>query len=653
MADVNDAPVVGRVVDTVAGVPCDPPLQWLDAVDLVAVISRFYDLLKLRRGLLDELNVFPVPDGDTGTNMASTVQAVCESLDGEVPVVDMPAGDMAAVDGAAVDGAAVDRAAGDMQRICHAIAHASLMGARGNSGVILSQILRGVVHAIGATERADGAVMAQALMDGASSAYASVGRPVEGTILTVAREAAEAAVAASNAGAGLSMVMRGARDAAVGAVARSPQLLPVLADAGVVDAGGAGLVLLFDAAVDIIDRRFRVGPDGGNSDVDVDVDVDMEVRWGLNAGRVRVDTANCRPPEPLAPHRSGNASPAAGGLAGGQYEVMFLLHSNQVDAQRMDVFGQAWDAMGDSVVIVGGPGPGGAGLWNCHIHTDDIGAAIEAALEVGRPTQIRVTDLAAQVAGSRQFEQANDVDSGVDADVAVSAGSAVVGAGSTGVATAVVAVANGAGLVDIMRAQGASEVVVGGQGANPSTAQLVAAVHACSAESVVVLPNNPNIVAVANQVADALGDGEPEVIVVPTRSVVAGLAALAVCGPGVTAADNVIAMQAAADAVVAAEVTTAMRASHCDVGPIAVGDWLGISDGVVRAVGDDAAVVMAQLAGELVESHHELVTLFVGRGADDSVTTAVVGVLADVHPQLDVEVHHGGQPLYPYLIGIE
>ncbi len=312
----------------------------------------------------------------------------------------------------------------------------------------------------------------------------------------------------------------------------------------------------------------------------------------------------------------------------GRYEVMFLLTSDEVDADAVDAFGRAWDAIGDSVVVVGGSGPDGGGLWNCHIHTDDVGAAIEASLDVGRPSGIRVTDLSAQVPDAP-----------------------LVAAGS--VASAVVAVANGEGLMRIMRAQGASQVVEGGQGANPSTAQLVSAVRACRAQSVVILPDNRNIVAVADQVASVVGDGPAHVVVVPTTSVVAGLAALAAFDPAASATVNAVAMTEAAEGVVAAEVTRALRASHCDVGPIAAGDWLGITDGVVEVVGDDLGTVVTSLVGRVLQDHHELVTLFVGADADDHVTSTIERTLADVHPQLDVEVHHGGQPLYPYLIGIE
>lgn len=595
MSDVHDGPVMD--------VPPDTPLHRLGEPDLVEVIRRYAHALEMHRGLLDELNVFPVPDGDTGSNMASTVWAVCESLDGSLPV-----------DESLVQTATSLQAATSLQVTCRTIAHASLMGARGNSGVILSQILRGITDTLGAAGKVDAAAVASALMAGATSAYGAVGRPVEGTILTVAREAAEAAMEASNAGAELALVVRRARDAASSAVARSPQLLPALAEAGVVDAGGAGLALLFDAVVDVVDRR-PVGELAAAG-----VGVDLVARWGLVAGAgfgaglgAGADVGAC------ATDGSGTR---------GRFEVMFLLTSDEVDADAVDAFGRAWDAIGDSVVVVGGSEPDGRGLWNCHIHTDDIGAAIEASLNVGRPSGIRVTDLSAQMP---------------DAPL-VAAGSET---------SAVVAVANGEGLMRIMRAQGASQVVEGGQGANPSTAQLVSAVRACRAQSVVILPDNRNIVAVADQVASVVGDGPAHVVVVPTTSVVAGLAALAAFDPDVSATVNAGAMTEAAEGVVAAEVTRALRASHCDVGPIVAGDWLGITDGVVEVVGDDLGTVVTGLVGRVLQDHHELVTLFVGAGADDHVTSTIERTLADVHPQLDVEVHHGGQPLYPYLIGIE
>ena len=299
---------------------------------------------------------------------------------------------------------------------------------------------------------------------------------------------------------------------------------------------------------------------------------------------------------------------------------MFLLEAPDAAVPELR---RAWDAVGDSIAVVGGEG-----LWNCHIHTDDIGAAVEAGIEAGRPRQIRVTDLAGQVAEQAWVTEA---------------------AGSGERTTAVVAVATGDGLRDLFTSLGAT-VVPGGQSMNPSTAELLAAVESTAAPEVVVLPNNGNIVAVAEQL-DALTGSS--VRVVPSRSVPEGLAALLALDRRLGLEENAKAMAEAVAGVVAGEVTEAVRDSRCDAGPITAGDWLGIGPGgieVVEGGPTDAAIALIEaLAGDTAE----LVTILEGEGAQPSDTARITAWLAEHRPDLEFEVHRGGQPLYPYLLGIE
>jgi dihydroxyacetone kinase-like predicted kinase len=289
-----------------------------------------------------------------------------------------------------------------------------------------------------------------------------------------------------------------------------------------------------------------------------------------------------------------------------------------------------WAGIGDSIVVVGGDG-----LWNCHIHTDDIGASIDAANEIGRPRNIRVTDLLEQVEEERWVREAEP-----DTSPAV----------RREVATAVVAVATGDGIRRIFHSLGVQSVVTGGQSMNPSTAQLLEAVEAAPAPEVVILPNNKNIIPVAEQV-DALTD--KVVRVVKTRGVTEGFAALLAYDPDADVAGNAEGMQAAADNVVAGEVTQAVRASSFDGGPIAEGDWLGIArDGIKVALPTLPDAVTA-LLDVLVTDDHEIVTLIEGEGSGAGATRHVTEWLGEHRPDVAVEVHHGGQPLYPYLIGIE
>ena len=536
--------------------------------DLRATVTVFRDALRAHQARINRLNVYPVPDGDTGTNMALTLESVVAEL-AEAP--------------------------SDMAGTCAAIAHGSLMGARGNSGVILSQILRGVTAACAPRDAIDGPVLAEGLVAAAEGAYGAVGRPVEGTILTVVRELSEAAKTAAAEGMSLVAVLEAARDAGQRALDRTPELLPVLKEAGVVDAGGAGLLLLVDAALHVAD------------------------------GRV-LPVVDTHEPVLLVAHGKPTTmhDDAVGEL---RYEVMYLLEAGDV---AIPAFKQVWAGIGDSIVVVGGDG-----LWNCHIHTDDIGAAIEAALDCGRPRNIRITDLHEQVEEEAWVRAAEPVPGTLEFPA---------------VATAVVAVATGDGVRRIFHSLGVQRVVTGGQSMNPSTAQLLEAVEAAPAPEVVVLPNNKNLIAVAEQV-DALTD--KAVRVLRTRSVTEGFAALLAYDPDAAVDANAETMQTAADHVVAGEVTRAVRASVFDGGPIAEGDWMGIDHDGIRVVAKGLADSVTALLDVLVTDEHEIVTLIEGEGSSLADTRRVTDWLAEQRPDVDVEVHHGGQPLYPYLIGIE
>lgn len=541
-------------------------LTSLSPADLTRAVTTYAELLRAQRDVINRLNVYPVPDGDTGTNMTLTLESV---------VADVTA-----------LGTEVT-----MSELCRAIAQGSLMGARGNSGVILSQMLRGLIQGfsdepIDATQLAAGLVRADVL------ARQAVARPVEGTILSVARAAAEGAAGARDTSS-LESVVHGARDAAHEALARTPDQLPVLKQAGVVDSGGTGLVLWFDALCHV------VAGDPLPETPDVDALADLPL---------------------LHEAHEANVSEL-------KYEVMFLLDA---DDEKMSAFRDAWNFLGDSIVIVGGDG-----LYNCHIHSDDVGASIEAALDVGRPRQIRVTDLSEQVIEERWVREAH-----VLPDVEV----------TPAPTTAVVAVVVGEGVGRIFQTLGVRALVKGGQSMNPSTAELVEAVRETGSRQVIILPNNRNIRAVAENV-DALVD--VEVRVVATDSVVEGFAALLSYDPDAGAEENQRTMTTSAQNVLAGEVTRAVRDTHTDVGDVKVGDWIGLGAGGVVAVADNVEDVSAALLTALVRDHHELLTIIEGEGSSKEATRAVRAFVAENFPQMCVEVHHGGQPLYPYLFGVE
>jgi DAK2 domain fusion protein YloV len=361
----------------------------------------------------------------------------------------------------------------------------------------------------------------------------------------------------------------------------------------VVDAGGQGFTLLLDAFLEVVDGRPIPAP---------------------------ADRA--------APHIV-EAHAAHGDVSALRYEVMYLLDAAD---GTIPAFKSAWASLGDSIVVVGGDG-----LWNCHVHTDDIGGAVEAGIEAGRPRNIRVTDLLEQVEEESWVAEATAV-------------APIVHAPEDMVETAVVAIAVGDGVRRLLASLGVQEIVAGGQSMNPSTAQILEAVERSPSDSVIVLPNNKNIVAVARQV-DALTP--KSVAVVPTHSVVEALAALLGYDPDAELAVNTTALAESVARVTAGEVTRSVRDTVAECGPIRKGDWIAIGPEGICVATDSAAEAAFALVDALITDDSEIVTVLVGADARAAETQRVREHLAFAHPGVEFEVHDGGQPLYPYLIGVE
>ena len=567
------------------------PLQRLAPVDLAAAMTAYRDALRLHQEAINRLNVYPVPDGDTGTNMALTVESVVAELE-SVPGLSPSNGGGSNGGGPA------------MAEVCRAVAHGSLMGARGNSGVILSQLLRGFTGVVADADAVSGPVLSEALAAASDSARQAVLRPVEGTILTVARAAGEGAGEAVQTGAGLVDVLDGARNKAADALAHTPEQLPVLARAGVVDAGGCGYLLMLDALLNVTDGRplpEAPAPSPGAMPLG-----DSQGAW-------------------RAPERPPPAD-VEGGL---RYEVMYLLEAPD---DTIGAFKEVWAGIGDSIVVVGGDG-----LWNCHIHTNDVGGAVEAALDAGRPRNIMVTDLAEQAEEERWVREGS----------LGPAGGEPIGSPPR---TAVVAVANGEGVGRIFRSLGVHHLIPGGQSMNPSTAQILDVVEKVDSPEVVLLPNNENIHPVGLQVVELAGK---PVRMVPTSGIVEGFAALLEYDPEAGAEENARSMAASACRVVAGEVTRAVRDAPGPQGLIHAGDWIGLSREGIEVVDDSLVGATCALLEKLLGAGHELVTLIEGEGAGVAETRPVIEWLNEHHPAVAVEVHHGGQPLYQYLISIE
>lgn len=564
-------------------------LEEFGADALRHTVIAFRDTMKRHASGINRLNVYPVPDGDTGTNMARTLDAVVTELEG---------------------------ASTELDTTCEAISHGSLMGARGNSGVILSQILRGLSSTLKTAKTSGAQRVAEALKSASSAAYEAVLKPIEGTILTVVRETADAAVKAADEGASLAVMLRAARAAGRKALDNTPELLPVLKDAGVVDAGGAGFMLFMDSAVHIVDGEPLPEP---NYD----------------------DGPTAEQLEKVALRTSTDGSVDVSEL---RYEVMFLLN---LEDTKLKKFKNSWGEIGDSIVVVGGDG-----LYNCHIHTNDIGAAVEAPLLVGGiPSKIRITDLFEEMA-----EEHAQRDAGLGAPVEILTGSKSGRSGSRQsalppVTCAVVAIASGDGLAELFGQMGVHGVVTGGQTMNPSTQELLDAVEHMNATQVVILPNNKNIIPVANKIDELT---KKDVRVVPTCSMPEALAALVAYDPEASAEHNGSQMSRAASSVSTGEITQAVRDTNSDAGQVKAGDFIGLvrGDGVV-AVAQTLDAVCRDLLAKLITQERELLTIIYGDGATPQSTESLIAHVSEKYPQITCEVHFGGQPLYQYLFGVE
>ncbi|HEY5031207.1 MAG TPA: DAK2 domain-containing protein [Actinomycetes bacterium] len=532
----------------------------LQALAVRAWCRDALDALGRAREEIDALNVYPVPDGDTGTNLYLTMESAIEELDAR------PSDD-------------------DLPRMLRALAHGALLGARGNSGVILSQLVRAaaeVLSAAGDDRQKD--TFALALRKAADAAYAAVAHPVEGTILTVARAAADAAHAeAAKADSALAHVVRAAAAAAHEALDRTPSMLEPLRLAGVVDAGGRGLTVLLDSLVRAVTGEHPMS----------------------------------QPPRVAVPQPRQSTEPEQPD-DGPAFEVMYLL---EADDAATSTLRSALEPLGDSLLVVGGDG-----LWNVHVHVDDVGAAVEAGIRAGRPYRIKVTHFGEQVVRMR--------------------------ARGRDVGRAVVAFAPGEGLAALVRQCGAL-VVLGGPGNRPATRDVLEAIQAAHAPEVVVLPNDADTVPVAEAAAEYARAGGLRVAVIPTRASVQVLAALAVHDAGRRYEDDVVSMTAAARATRTGSVTTAVREALTSVGVCRPGDVLGLIEGDVVSIGDDVEASGEGVLDRMLMSGGELVTLLLGVEAATDLADRLERHLAQTHPEVEVLVHAGGQQHYPLLVGVE
>jgi DAK2 domain fusion protein YloV len=525
----------------------------LDALrELVGAASASLDLSRQR---IDDLNVYPVPDGDTGTNLSLTVRGIAEALE--------------------------STQASDRASLVRETSRAALMSARGNSGVILSQIVRGAAEVLGDAEPIDATAAAQAFRAASDEAYRAVRKPVEGTMLTVVREMADEAEQKAAETSDPLAVLAAAVRRGEEAVERTPEQLDVLREAGVVDAGGAGLV---------------------------------ELVRGIASAAAGEPLGEPPPTEELsvqAVHQE---------LSRYRYCTTFVIEGEALDAATLET---ELERLGDSLLVVGDPS-----ALKVHVHTDDPGAALSLGTRAGSIEGVEIADM------HRQTEQREE-----------RLLEPLPGGGSRSTVVAVVA---GEGNRRLFESLGAGRVIEGGQTMNPATSDLLAAIEAAPADEIVLLPNNGNVVMAAEQAARLAAR---PVTVVPTTSIPEGLAALVAFHGERSAEENAAEMQAALKTVATGEVTVASRDSSLDGVSVRSGDYLALLDGAVVAAGPSFDDVARGLLDRLLADPRDVLTVLTG--ADAPSLNGVLDALAERHPELEIDVHEGGQPHYPLLLSAE
>lgn len=548
------------------------PPDDLDAVAVRAWCSLALEALGRERTEIDAINVYPIADGDTGTNLYLTVESAAAAVEAVF---------------AAHETGTTTPATADAVR---AMAHGALIGARGNSGTILAQLLRGMAGVL--AEGSDADHLGLALARAATAARQAVAHPVEGTVLTVATAAAEAARGGAPE---LHAVVRAAYEGARAALAKTPEQLAVLGRAGVVDAGGRGLVTVLGALLEAVTGQAPV----------------REPRTGAvgPAGTLAAATAADGPLD--CPEEAGGGGPA--------FEVIYLLEARDEQVGRLRT---RLDALGDSLVVVGGDG-----LWHVHVHVDDAGAAVEAGIEAGRPYRIRITHFATE--GGH--------------DVRVQAEPA---------RRAVVVVVPGDGLAGLCAEAGATTVIAR-PGEPPASGELVDAIRRAHAREVVLLPNDAALRHTAAAAAEQARTEGVRVALVPTRAAVQGIAALAVHEPDRGFDEDVVAMTAAAGATRYAELAVAEHRSWTMAGICQAGDVLGLIDGDVAVIGAEVQATARTVLDRMLAAGGELVTLVLGEDVPDTLADALEEYVREGHLAVDTVVYRGGHQRAPLLIGVE
>lgn len=547
--------------------------------------------LEAKKEWINELNVFPVPDGDTGTNMTMTIMSAAAEVSnlGAEPT---------------------------MADLAKAISSGSLRGARGNSGVILSQLFRGFTREIGKYQELDAIVLSEALQKAVETAYKAVMKPKEGTILTVAKGAADKAMEMIGETEDLTVFLDEVIKHAEHVLSKTPEMLPVLKQAGVVDSGGQGLVTVLRGAYDVlmgkeIDYTIESTATAGGSTVKISQQAEQDIKFG--------------------------------------YCTEFIIVLNQPLSENEEFEFKAYlDSIGDSIVVVADDE-----ITKVHVHTNDPGLAIQRALTFGSLSKIKIDNMreehqeklikdAQKVAAEQKAE--NDKRRSLQDSKAEKEQQPKKDMGF-------VSVSIGEGLNEIFKGLGADYIIAGGQTMNPSTEDVLNAIEEVNADNIFILPNNKNIILAANQAASLIE--EKNVFVIPTKTVPQGITALINFMPDSTAKENAQRMTEELSNVSSGQVTYAVRDTLIDDKSIKQGDYMGIGDSGILSVGRDMETVTKEMVAQMADEDSAIISVYYGEDVTEDAAQKLGAELEEQYPDCEVEVHYGGQPIYYYVISVE
>ena len=559
-------------------------IRTLSTADIRKCFLAGANALDARKEIINDLNVFPVPDGDTGTNMTMTIMSAAREV------------------------AALEEDA-DMQQLCKAISSGSLRGARGNSGVILSQLLRGFTKEIKKAEEVDVQVLTKAFEHAVASAYKAVMKPKEGTILTVARAGSEKALQICDGTENIIELVNSVVLYMRDVLDMTPDMLPVLKEAGVVDSGGEGLLTILEGAYDCLLGK----------NVNYDIKTDEGMVPSVSAGAKTEAIADVD-------------------IKYGYCTEFIIMLEKKFSRQDELEFKAYLESIGDSIVCVADED-----IVKIHVHTNDPGLAIQKALTYGSLTRMKIDNMREEHNervirdADRKAQEQKEAEKQAEEMPHKEHG--------------FISVSVGDGLNDIFRELGVDYVIEGGQTMNPSTEDILDAISKVNADNIFLLPNNSNIILACEQAKDLTKD--KNIYVIPTKNIPQGITAMVIFVEGITASENAETMKASLSEVKAGQVTYAVRDTSVDGKTIKAGDIMGLSDKTIETVGSDIVDTTVALLSKMLDEDSELVTIYIGQDGSMEDARQIEKEVEKIDSELEVEIQYGGQPIYYYFLSVE